>query len=57
MLPSLQDLFTANYVSAPAAVPGWQNGLPHGMGFGLQCNPNGMVSCAIGFCDFYLILA
>ena len=57
MLPSLQDLFTANYGSAPAAVPGWQNGLSHGMGFGLQCNPNGMVSCALGFCDFYLILA
>ena len=45
---SLQDLFTASYVSAPAVVPGWQNDLPYGMGFGLQYYPNAIVSCALG---------
>ncbi|XVE63579.1 hypothetical protein DITRI_Ditri07aG0031200 [Diplodiscus trichospermus] len=41
-----EDLFTASYVSAPAAVPGWQNCLPHGMGFGLQYYPNAMHAAA-----------
>ncbi|XP_052488179.1 probable ADP-ribosylation factor GTPase-activating protein AGD14 isoform X2 [Gossypium raimondii] len=39
-----QDLFMASYGSAPAAVPCWQNGLPHGMGFGLQYYPNAMTA-------------
>ncbi|TYI76142.1 hypothetical protein E1A91_D06G055700v1 [Gossypium mustelinum] len=41
-----QDLFMASYGSAPAAVPCWQNGLPHGMGFGLQYYPNAMHTAA-----------
>ncbi|XP_012451970.1 probable ADP-ribosylation factor GTPase-activating protein AGD14 isoform X3 [Gossypium raimondii] len=41
-----QDLFMASYGSAPAAVPCWQNGLPHGMGFGLQYYPNAMQTAA-----------
>ncbi|KAH1057438.1 hypothetical protein J1N35_035503 [Gossypium stocksii] len=32
----------ASYGSAPAAFPCWQNGLPHGMGFGLQYYHNAM---------------
>ncbi|XP_041007423.1 LOW QUALITY PROTEIN: probable ADP-ribosylation factor GTPase-activating protein AGD14 [Juglans microcarpa x Juglans regia] len=32
------DLFTATYSSFPAAVPMWQTGIPHGMGFHLQYN-------------------
>ncbi|PPR89548.1 hypothetical protein GOBAR_AA31136 [Gossypium barbadense] len=41
-----QDLFMASYGSAPAAFPCWQNGLPHGMGFGLQYYPNAMHTAA-----------
>ncbi|XWS70809.1 hypothetical protein CRYUN_Cryun03dG0081000 [Craigia yunnanensis] len=41
-----EDLFTASYVSAPAAVPGLQNGLPYGTGFGLQYYPNAMHAAA-----------
>ncbi|XVE98507.1 hypothetical protein REPUB_Repub03eG0112500 [Reevesia pubescens] len=41
-----EDLFTASYVSAPAAVPAWQNGLPHGTGYGLQHYPNAMHAAA-----------
>ncbi|XVE71591.1 hypothetical protein DITRI_Ditri10aG0163900 [Diplodiscus trichospermus] len=37
-----EDLFTASHVSAPAAVQGWQNGLPYGTGFGLRHYPNAM---------------
>ncbi|XVE95444.1 hypothetical protein REPUB_Repub02eG0097800 [Reevesia pubescens] len=36
MQSSLQDLFTAGYVSAHATVSGWQNDLPLGTGFGLH---------------------
>ncbi|XP_022731390.1 uncharacterized protein LOC111285942 isoform X3 [Durio zibethinus] len=41
-----EDLFTASYMSAPAAVLGWQNGPPHGTGFGLQYYPNAMHDAA-----------
>ncbi|KAA3476808.1 putative ADP-ribosylation factor GTPase-activating protein AGD14 [Gossypium australe] len=41
-----QDLFMASNGSAPAAFPCWQNGLPHGMGFGLQYYPNAMHTAA-----------
>ncbi|PPD79499.1 hypothetical protein GOBAR_DD23560 [Gossypium barbadense] len=41
-----QDLFATKYGSAPAAVPGWQTGLPHGAAFGLQYYPNAMHSAA-----------
>lgn len=34
-----EDLFTASYSATPAPVPGWQTGLPHGMGFGMQYYP------------------
>ncbi|KDP32306.1 hypothetical protein JCGZ_13231 [Jatropha curcas] len=30
------DLFTATYSSFPAAIPVWQTGPPHGMGFAMQ---------------------
>ncbi|XVF47941.1 hypothetical protein PTKIN_Ptkin03bG0150000 [Pterospermum kingtungense] len=41
-----EDLFTASYASAPAAVPGWQNGPPYGTRYGLQYNPNAMHAAA-----------
>ncbi|OMO80489.1 Arf GTPase activating protein [Corchorus olitorius] len=40
------DLFASSYASAPAGIPGWQTGLPHGMGFGLQYYPNAMHAAA-----------
>ncbi|OMO52328.1 Arf GTPase activating protein [Corchorus capsularis] len=38
-----EDLFASSYASAAAGIPGWQTGVPHGMGFGLQYYPNAMV--------------
>ncbi|XWS73047.1 hypothetical protein CRYUN_Cryun02cG0092100 [Craigia yunnanensis] len=42
-----EDLFTASYVSAPVAIPGWQNGLPYGTGFSLQYYHNSMHAAAL----------